>query len=407
MLTNINIVGIGVAGVNSLTLKNVEVIKNADFIIGAKRMLEILPELQITKKTKPLIKTEEIIAEIEQINAENIVILMSGDTGFHSGTTKLIELLSQKNEKYNIEVHPGISSLQYMAAKIKLPWQDVFLTSAHGVDCNFIGTVLKNKQSFFLVGGKITALDIINGLYQAGFRGLTIYIGENLGYPEEKITKINLNSKTEMNVSSLSVVWVVRDDLFIDNYTTKLSDDDFIRGKVPITKSTIRNNIISKIGRGLVDQVLYDVGAGTGSIAIELALSNPMSKIFAFENNPDAIELIKQNISKFNAYNITLIEGKAPETFKDIPTPDKVFIGGSKGAMSPIFDYILSMNKDCFFVVTAIAVETFSEVVTIFKEKQFEVFDVSQIFVANNKSVGNYNMLMGENPTFLISGIVN
>lgn len=404
MVTNINIVGIGVNGIDTLTLKSIDVIKSADYIIGAKRMLEILPELKITTPTKPLIITEEIVAEIEKSDVKNIVILMSGDTGFHSGTTKLIDLLSLKNTKYNIEIYAGISSLQYMASKIKLPWQDVFLASAHGVDCNFIGTVLKYKQSFFLVGGKITALDIINGLYQAGFQNLTIYIGENLGYPDEKITKLELNSTIKMNVSSLAVVWVVREELFIDNYTGTLDDDDFIRGKVPITKSTIRNNIISQLGRGLVNEVIYDVGAGTGSIAIELALSNPMCKILAFENNPVAIDLIKQNIFKFNAYNITLIEGNAPETFENNQAPDKVFIGGSKGSMKSIFDLILKMNINCFFVVSAIAVETFAEVVDIFNSKSFSTFNILQLFVASNKKVANYNMLIGQNPTFIISG---
>lgn len=404
MFKNINIVGIGVNGLDMSTLKSVELIKSADFIIGAKRMLEILLKMQITTPTKSLILSDEIVTEIKNSKAKNIVILMSGDTGFHSGTTKLIELLSQQNIKYNIEVTPGISSIQYMASKINLPWQDVFLTSAHGVDCNYIGTVLKYKQSFFLVGGKITALDIVNGLYKAGFQDLTIYIGENLGYPDEKISKFTLNSIIQINVSSLSVVWVVRNELFIDSYTGKLTDDDFIRGKVPITKSTIRNNIISQIGRGLENKILYDVGSGTGSIAIELALSNPLSKIYAFECNPDAIELLKQNIYKFNAYNITLVEGKAPESFEKIPAPDKVFIGGSKGAMSPIFEQVLTKNIKCYFVVSAIAVETFAEIISIFNIKKFTDFNVLQLYVATNKEVGNYNMLMGENPTFLISG---
>lgn len=405
MIKNIDIIGIGVDGFNTLTLQATDIITKATFVIGARRMVEIVQRFNLYCSTQELIAPSDIFDAIVSSHYSDIVVLMSGDTGFHSGATKLYNLLEDNNSEqvFNTNIHAGISSLQYFSAKIKRSWQGVALHSAHGVDCNFIGEVLTNKECFFLVGGSITATSLVNKLFEVGFTGLTVYIGENLGYENEKITIVT--SKVDFEIDKLSVVWVVRPDYYIDSYTGMLSDDDFIRGKVPITKSAVRNHVISLIGRQQKDLVLYDVGSGTGSIAIELALSNPMSTVYAFEVNSEALQLISQNREKFQAYNLVIVEGQAPTSFESelIASPDKVFIGGSKGNMESIFNSLLQ-KKSCYIVVSAIAVETFASTIAIFKEKNLPNFEVVQLAVAHTKEVGSYNMLMGENPTFLISG---
>lgn len=406
MNKKISIIGIGVEGKSSITLNSFNLINNSDYIIGAKRMVDSC-ELS-NQNFDYLIDPQKIVDSIlNNNNYNNIAVLMSGDTGFHSGATKLFNLLidNKIDVSYDITIYPGISSLQYMASKINRPWQDVFLSSAHGVECNFIGHILNNPECFFLVGGNITAKSLINSLFNAGFFGLKIFVGENLGYHNENITVIdNLLNEIDFEFSSLAVVWVLRPNYFIDNYFGMIDDDDFIRGKVPITKCPVRNHTVSLIGRNQSSLVIYDVGAGTGSISIELALSNPLSTVYAFEINPDAIDLISQNRDKFGAFNLVIIGGNAPDSFLDIPAPDKVFIGGSKGNMLQIFNSILQKNPKCFLTVSAIAVETFAETVNIFKEKNIKNFNVTQLAVANTKSVGNYNMLIAQNPTFLLFG---
>lgn len=405
-MKEIHIIGIGVNGDFCVTVETIELIKNVSYVIGAKRMVESVFNINNQAEFDYEITPENILKLIDETNNKSIAVVMSGDTGFHSGATKLYKLLVDNNidNKFNINVYSGVSSVQYMSCKINRPWQDVFLTSAHGVDCNFIGHVLDNRECFFLVGGKITANKLIDSLNE-NFDNLTIYIGENLGYHDEKITKIeNLSLKLDFEVSNLAVVWVVRPEYYIDSYIGMISDDDFIRGKVPITKSPIRNHAVSLIGRNQSNLVIYDVGAGTGSIAIELALSNPNSTVYAFEVNPDAIDLINQNKTKFQAYNIIVITGNAPDSFKDLPAPDKVFIGGTKGNMLEIFESILSKNPNCFITLSAIAIETFSRAVDIFKEKNILNFNVTQLAVSNTKSVGSYNMLIAQNPTFLLYG---
>lgn len=402
----IDIIGIGV-GINTISNKSIEIIKNAQVLIGAKRMIEEISPLSLDCEQVILIDPQKIITYINENNKSSIVILMSGDTGFHSGTTKLISLFNDNDLNY--EIHAGISSISYMASKIKRPWNDINLSSAHGVDCNFVGKVLSYKESVFLVGGEVTASSLIDTLLKLGFIGLTIHIGEDLGLSTEKITTLTpsdlMNFDNKMIFSTLSIVWVIRPNYFIDEYIGKLEDDDFIRGNVPITKSIIRNHIISSIGRNQEGLNLYDIGAGTGSVAIELALSNPMSMIYAFEGNKNAIELIKQNREKFNVYNLILIEVYVENKFIDCPAPDKVFIGGSKGNMTTLFDEILSLNDECYICISAITVETLNTAMNSFnKHFKREDIEINQIFVARSKLVASYNMLMGENPIFIISG---
>lgn len=397
----IDIIGIGI-GENSLTIEITRIIQNSTLIIGATRMVESVSALNSSAQVLALIDSNKIYESISSSTHSDIVVLMSGDTGFHSGATKLFNLLEHTD--FIVNVHAGISSIQYLASKINRPWNGVNLVSAHGVDCNIIGEVLTHTESVFLVGGEVTPTVLVNSLVEAGFTDLTFFIGENLGSSNEKISTLTPSAPLEYEFSSLAVVWVVRPTLLRDNYSGMLGDDDFIRGKVPITKSTVRNHVISLLGRNNSNNVIYDVGAGTGSIAIELALANPFATIYAFENNATACALITQNREKFNAYNLILVEGTAPSSFEGIPAPNKVFIGGSKGNMCDIFDAILERNSTCYFVVSAIAIETFAITINIFKEKHISNFDVTQIFVAKNKSVGGYNMLMGENPTFVISG---
>src|SRR5690554_4992996 len=119
----------------------------------------------------------------------------------------------------------------------------------------------------------------------------------------------------------------------------QIRDDEFIRGKVPMTKSEIRTLSVIKMGITEND-VVWDIGAGTGSISIEAALNYSKSKIYAIERNIEGINLIKENMKKFDVNNIIPVEGSAPEVFKDLELPNTVIIGGSGGNLTEILEYL-------------------------------------------------------------------
>ena len=112
-----------------------------------------------------------------------------------------------------------------------------------------------------------------------------------------------------------------------------------------MTKQEVRSVALSKLAPS-ADAVVYDIGAGTGSCTVELALQAPFGKVYAFEINGDALHILQQNIAHFDLANVTVVSGDAKERLKDIETPpDYVFIGGTKGRLSAILDEVYRKNE--------------------------------------------------------------
>ena len=169
-----------------------------------------------------------------------------------------------------------------------------------------------------------------------------------------------------------------------------------------MTKSEIRSISLSKLEVRKRD-IVYDIGAGTGSVTVELARQVFEGRIFAVEINHDAAKLIDENISKFNLQNVKVIEGKAPEAIMDLPAPDRVFIGGSKGNMDEIIKTVLDKNKDARIVINAIALETVAASLEVIKKYQLKNVEIVQASIAKARKIGSYNMMNGQNPVYIIS----
>ena len=181
-----------------------------------------------------------------------------------------------------------------------------------------------------------------------------------------------------------------------------LPDEAFLRGTAPMTKQEVRAAALSKLAVGPSD-VLWDVGAGTGSVSVELALAAPEGQVFAVECEQDACALIRDNRQKFSAWNLQIVEGRAPQALADLPAPDAVFVGGTKGGMEEIIDLALAKNKNARVCVSAIAVETLSAAVAALTKHGLEA-NVTQIAVSRTRPAGKLHLLMANNPTFLIMG---
>ena len=169
-----------------------------------------------------------------------------------------------------------------------------------------------------------------------------------------------------------------------------------------MTKQEVRAAALAKLAVRPTD-VLWDVGAGTGSVSVELALAAPQGHVYAVECVPKAGQLIRQNREKFAAWNLSLVEGKAPQALEDLPAPDAVFIGGTRGGMEAIVDAVLSKNPDARLCISAIALETLSAAVAALTARGFSA-QVTQIAVSRTKPAGKLHLLMANNPTFLITG---
>lgn len=169
-----------------------------------------------------------------------------------------------------------------------------------------------------------------------------------------------------------------------------------------MTKQEVRAAVLAKLAVTPTD-TLWDVGAGTGSVSVELAFAAPAGQVYAVECDPEACALIQKNREKFAAYNLTLIEGKAPEALDMLPAPDAVFIGGTKGNMGAVIDAVLHKNPAARLCIAAIALETLSAAVAALTAHGLAA-EVTQISVSRTKAAGNLHLLMANNPVFLITG---
>ena len=197
-------------------------------------------------------------------------------------------------------------------------------------------------------------------------------------------------------------VLIIENPDFDSRIRTGIPDEEFIRGKVPMTKSEVRAVCLSKLALSPND-IAYDIGCGTGSVTIEMAFSAYDGKVYAFDKNEEAIALLEQNCQKFHLDNVEPLCGLAPECLKGLPVPDVAFIGGSSGNMEEIVSYLHGTNNEMRFVITAVTIESAMAGLDSLKNVGI-IGDIVQVAVSKGRQIGDLHMLMAQNPIFIISG---
>ena len=238
-------------------------------------------------------------------------------------------------------------------------------------------------------------------LLEYGLPEVTLYVGERLHYPDERITK---GSPAELKGKTFDglCVALIENPGYHDGVRSCIPDEEFLRGSAPMTKSEVRSLSVAKLGLSR-DSVAWDVGAGTGSVTIEMALAASEGQVFAVEKKPEAAALIRENCRRFGTPNVQVTEGTAPEALKDLPAPTHVFIGGSSGNLREILELLLEKNPKVRLVINAITLETVSEANACLKELPFTDVEITQIQTAKSKKVGSYQMMLGQNPVYIFA----
>lgn len=395
---NVTLIGMGSGQPENLTLQGLAALRQADLILGARRLLSVLPA-GCTENCAAAYRPDEVAELLQTSGAENAVLVYSGDTGFYSGASSMMEKLEALGVR--ARVLPGLSSIQLLAAALGRPWQGWNLVSAHGRTCDPVAECMQGRPTFFLTGGSEDPATLCAQLAAEGFGDVQGVVGQCLGTPEEKLFRGSVKELAAGRFNSLSVLLVEAAEV-LPRRAPGLPDEAFERGDVPMTKQEVRAAVLAKLAVRPED-ILWDVGAGTGSVSVELALAAPRGRVYAVECRPEGCALIKANREKFRTRNLVLVEGLAPAALSDLPAPDAVFIGGSKGSLAAIVDAALDKNPDARICVSAIALETLSAAVAALTAKGRTV-QVSQIAVSRAKAVGGLHLMMAQNPIYLITG---
>lgn len=393
----VSLLAMGAGTSSTMTAESRTALREAGCLVGAVRLLKDLPE-EYTQNRVAATKPQAIWEALQAAGCEKAAVLYSGDTGFYSGCRSLIPLLEAQKIPYT--VYPGLSSLQLLAAALHRPWQDWTLVSAHGVKCDAVAAVMRGKPAFFLTGGSLGVPELCAQLSEAGLGALPVTVGENLGYSDEKISQ---GTAEEMVVRQFGPLCVLLAEAapVPPRRTPGWPDEVFLRGNVPMTKRFVRAAILAALGPE-PGETIWDVGAGTGSVSVELAAAVAGGAVYAVECEAAALALIHENRNKFHTWNLRVVEGAAPQALTDLPAPDAVFVGGSKGKMQEILALVLRKNSKVRLCISCIALETLETVLSFCREHDL-VPEVAQLAVSEGKTMGTHHLLMAQNPIFLIT----
>ena len=389
------LVGIGM-GPGDMTVRATEKVRRADLLIGARRMLDAVD----TSGRDVLAEyRSDAIVDYMDSNPEygRIAVLLSGDIGFYSGAKGLLSKIDRS--RYDVDTEAGISSAVYLCSKMGETWQDAYLTSAHGRDSNIVGLVNTHPKVFTLLSGEDTVHAMCRQLFDYGLNDVSVTIGQDFGYPTERIFTGTPSECLDTEFGDLCVALIVNPDPDTRN-PVGIPDEEFTRGDAPMTKSEVRALSVAKLKLS-PDSVVYDVGAGTGSVSVEMALTAFEGRVYAIEREDVAADLIEVNKRKFRASNIEVVRGLAPDAMADLPTPTHAFIGGSAGNLKQIVQCLLDKNPDVRVVINSVTIETMSETLQVIRELNLVEEEFVNITVARSRRLGKYHLMTGQNPVYI------
>jgi precorrin-6Y C5,15-methyltransferase (decarboxylating) len=410
-MVKIHLIGMSDAGLDSLSSHARALVESARFIAGGKRHLERVGHLPAEK----LAVDGDLDGLAGRLKAEAgrdlpgaVVVLASGDPLFYGIGKALIERLGPDQ----LEVHPGLSSMQLAFARVGLSWEDASLVSVHG---RSLAPLLAMPPTAVKLGvftdDKNTPGIIATFLMAQGWPANSeAWVLENLEGRDEKVTALRLQDLASRSFGPLNVMLARRSAPTrpADLHAFALPDAEFSQRKPQdglITKAEVRAVALSKL-RLFPSARVWDVGAGSGSVSVEAARLCRQGRVWAVEKNAEDCAIIRQNIAKFHVPNMQLVEGRAPEALKDLPEPpDAVFVGGSGGGMSSLLSACQDRLKPGgSLVVDTVTVENTGECLAWFKASGLE-WDFVLLQVARRRAILSLNRLEALNPVYVFWGL--
>jgi precorrin-6Y C5,15-methyltransferase (decarboxylating) len=345
--------------------------------------------------TSPVYRPDDVATAIAAAPEQRHAVLVSGDAGFYSAAAALTVALAA----YDPLVIPGLSTVNYFFARLRRPWQEAALVSCHGISADLTASVRRQAVTFALTGNNVPQL--AEQLVAAGFGALPVAVGQNLSLPDESITQTTVADLRHLATTPLTVL-VIDNPAPDDRLRSGIPDEEFERTDIPMTKAEVRAVILSKLALRSSDMV-FDIGCGTGSVTVELALAAFRGHVYSFDHNPEAVALTRRNLARFHISNATVIQGQAPAVLQDLPVPEAAFIGGTSGGLSAIIERLVATNPQVRLAVTAILLESATAAIDAVAAAGFKP-ELVQLSIARTRPTAAGHMLIAQNPICLITG---
>jgi precorrin-6B C5,15-methyltransferase / cobalt-precorrin-6B C5,C15-methyltransferase len=408
--SKIHIIGIGDDGLEGVISPARQLVEQAQLLIVAESTLARLPKLSAERLVVGS-NLDEAIDRISRAGNKRVVVLASGDPLFYG----VARYLCDKLGKDRFEVVPHVSSMQLAFARVKESWEEAFLTNlANRPLDQAIEKIRISTKAGLFTSDTSPPKAVARALLDRRIDYFSAYVCENLGSPDERVTQGELAEIATQDFSPLNVMILVRRPNVPDRPSEAIGrrlfgnpDEAFLQSKPKqglLTPAEVRSMALAEMDLG-PNSTVWDIGAGSGSVAIEAAQLAAGGTTYAIEMDPEDHQLITANAERFGLANLVAVLGRAPDAWKDLPDPDSVFVGGSGREISHVVELAFARLRPGGRLVASVgSIESLSAVHQAL-ERAAKNVNVWMINIAR----GTYQLervrFEALNPTFLL-GVV-
>jgi precorrin-6Y C5,15-methyltransferase (decarboxylating) len=394
------VIGMG-RGPSDLTASHLALIERATVLVGGKRHLSYFEDAKALKKeiSSPVSGVLDFIAQ--NIAVGLVVVLASGDPLFFGIGKTLIARLGADN----VFIHPNVTSMAAAFARLKLPWQDAAWVSLHGRDnMQALATAMDDKDLLCVLTDPENDPWAVKKQVETHAYAWQMWVLENLGAPEEKVSTMDAHTDAGTVFAQPNVVVLQKGELAVPSGPLRLGTPDnwFVHEKGLITKAPVR--VLSLAALELAPgNILWDLGAGSGSVGIEASLFLPNGFVYAVEKNQGRVAQIEANIERFKVKNLSVILAQLPHGLANLPRPDRVFIGGSGRNLDQVLDVVATVLTPLGrIVINTVLIESLHPAVSKLEEKGFGV-SLTQAQISTSRNMPWGRRMEALNPVWIIA----
>jgi precorrin-6Y C5,15-methyltransferase (decarboxylating) len=404
----IHVVGVGRDGAASLAPRALAVVERAEVLAGGQRLLDCFPDVR-AERVKIGARVDETLAGLAARREERrVVVLATGDPNYFGITRALLRHVPAEA----LEILPGVSALQWAFAAAREPWDDATFLTVHGRTMDGLVDAVRGRAKVCLFTDETnTPAAIARALRAAGLRDHRAVLCEDLGGPDERVRRLTLDELAEVEAHALNTLILLGPEGAPSTagpvaWKPGLPEEAFDQRRPKVGLITKREVRILSLARLEIrpDSVVWDIGAGSGSVSIEAARLAPRGRIFAVEKNAEDVEIVRANVERFGVPHVTVLHARAPEGLDSLPDPDAVFVGGSGGGLREILAIAAKrLRPGGRIVVNAITLDTLHEAVSAYRALGL-AHDATLVSIARSKPLLGMLSFEALNPVYVVTG---
>ena len=403
----IHVVGVGREGAASLTPRALALVEKSEVLAGGQRLLDCFPDLP-AERVKIGAKVDEVLAALAAGRADRrTIVLATGDPNYFGITRALLRHVPAED----LDIVPNVSALQWAFAAARVPWDDAEFVSVHGRSMDgLVGAVRGRGKVCLFTDEHNSPAAIAGALLAAGLGDYRAVLCEDLGGPAESVRRLTLADLSRVKAHPLNTLILLGPESASSQvppagWTPGIPEDAFDQRKPKVGLITKREVRVLSLARLALraDSVVWDIGAGSGSVSVEAARLAPHGRVFAVEKNAEDVEIVRTNVERFQVAHVTVVHARAPEGLDRLPDPNAVFVGGSGGELDEILALAAArLRPDGRIVVNAVTLDTLHGAVSACRRLGLE-HEAILVSIARSRPLLGMMSFEALNPVYIVT----